>query len=138
MALTSEVFEHIFNPDQLLNEIYRILRPGGALIMTLLFAFPEHEEPFDFARCTKFGIRAILERAGFSEVRVNKLGSMIHAIGQLIAAYLFYNTKHNKIVQAIAQIALIAPVTILTEIFAVILPRDNMMYCNLIIEVRKL
>lgn len=32
---SSEVFEHIFNLPQILPELYRVLRPGGRMLITL-------------------------------------------------------------------------------------------------------
>jgi ubiquinone/menaquinone biosynthesis C-methylase UbiE len=37
-VLTSEVLEHVFNPDTFLSEINRVLRDGGILLLTALFA----------------------------------------------------------------------------------------------------
>ena len=35
LVLTQEVFEHIFHPDRAIKEIDRVLKPGGAYIMTV-------------------------------------------------------------------------------------------------------
>ncbi len=35
LVLTQDVFEHIFHPDRAINEIQRVLKPGGAFIMTV-------------------------------------------------------------------------------------------------------
>lgn len=61
-AFASEVFEHVFDLDGLLTEIHRIPKPGGFLLFSVPFAWSEHEEPFDFARYTSFGISHVLER----------------------------------------------------------------------------
>jgi SAM-dependent methyltransferase len=49
-VLTSEVLEHVFNPDEFLSEINRVLRNGGVLLLTVPFVWDEHEQPFDYAR----------------------------------------------------------------------------------------
>ena len=36
-VLTSEVLEHVFNPDEFLSEINRVLRDGGVLLLTVPF-----------------------------------------------------------------------------------------------------
>jgi ubiquinone/menaquinone biosynthesis C-methylase UbiE len=46
----SEVFEHVFNIEELLDEIHRVLKPGGKLGFTCPFVWDEHEQPYDFAR----------------------------------------------------------------------------------------
>ncbi len=35
LFVLQDVFEHVFNPDKALKEIERVLRPGGALVMTV-------------------------------------------------------------------------------------------------------
>ena len=46
-VLTSEVLEHVFNPDEFLSEINRVLRDDGVLLLTVPFVWDEHEQPFD-------------------------------------------------------------------------------------------
>jgi SAM-dependent methyltransferase len=64
-VLSSEVLEHVFNLPEILIEIHRVLVSGGSLLLTVPFAYPEHEVPYDFARYTRFGMKALLERHGF-------------------------------------------------------------------------
>src|SRR5436190_14960421 len=47
-VFSTEVMEHVPEPKDFLNEIYRVLKPGGVLIMTVPFMVPLHEEPYDF------------------------------------------------------------------------------------------
>jgi ubiquinone/menaquinone biosynthesis C-methylase UbiE len=61
----SEVLEHVFNLEGILSELHRVLKKGAQGLITTPFALPEHEVPYDFARYTSFGIKAILERNEF-------------------------------------------------------------------------
>lgn len=62
------VIEHIFNVQQLLNEIHRILKKGGKLYMTSPFFMPIHtwkSEKFyvdDFNRFTESSLRIFLSK----------------------------------------------------------------------------
>lgn len=69
-VLSLSVIEHLSEPQLMLNEAYRILKPGGALIMQVPWQWWIHEAPYDFFRYTPYGLRLILERAGFSEISV--------------------------------------------------------------------
>jgi hypothetical protein len=42
----------------------RVLRPGGRLLITAPFFYPEHEAPYDYWRATHQGLRSVLERHG--------------------------------------------------------------------------
>ncbi len=64
-VLCTEVMEHVPEPAAFLKEIHRVMKPDGLLIMTTPFLVPLHEEPYDFYRYTKHGIRHLLTGAGF-------------------------------------------------------------------------
>ena len=58
-----EVIEHVFSLSSLLSQIFTILRPNGYFLITIPFGWDEHEQPFDYARYTSFGIIHLLESA---------------------------------------------------------------------------
>lgn len=86
-VLLNEVLEHVFNPDEFLMELRRVLRPGGQILLTVPFAWIEHEKPFDYARYTSFGLKSLLEKNGFIVLRQEKIGTGVTAIFQLKNAY---------------------------------------------------
>ena len=83
-VLCSEVLEHVAEPQVLLDEAYRVLREGGALVLTTPFLVPVHDEPRDYYRFTLHGLRHLLGKAGF------RLESQEHfgALGGVILSFL--------------------------------------------------
>ncbi|MEB3335634.1 MAG: class I SAM-dependent methyltransferase [Cyanobacteriota bacterium] len=81
--LCSQVLEHSFTPEQLLAECHRVLRPGGVLLLTIPFLWPEHEQPWDSQRMTRFGLGRRLEAAGFRVERMLRLNPGPSALLQL-------------------------------------------------------
>jgi len=67
-VLCSEVLEHVARPWLVLPEIQRVMQPGGWLIITTLFAFPEHGYPDDYYRYSRQGMMLLLQDAGFGEI----------------------------------------------------------------------
>lgn len=72
VVFSSEVLEHSFDPETLLGEAHRVLRPGGVLLLSIPFFWPEHEQPNDSQRFTSFGLCKRLTDAGFLVTRVRK------------------------------------------------------------------
>ena len=86
-VLCTEVLEHVPDPDHVLGELGRVLRPGGTLILTAPFVFPIHEER-DYFRYTAQGFRALLDRQGFERVEVVPLGRAPTTLAVLTGLYL--------------------------------------------------
>lgn len=72
--ICAEVLEHVFRPDQVMREINRVLKEGGALLITVPFLTPIHADPDDFARFTDTFWQQSLEEIGFTEVTVIRQG----------------------------------------------------------------
>jgi hypothetical protein len=69
-----ETLEHITEPWTAIERMYAALEPGGLVILTTVFSFPIHECPGDYWRFTPDGLRYLLERAGFYEIRIDSQG----------------------------------------------------------------
>lgn len=59
--LCTEVMEHLYSPYIAVNEMKRVLKKGGKLILTTRFIFPLHDVPGDYFRYTKYGLRKLFE-----------------------------------------------------------------------------
>lgn len=62
LVLNLESIEHIAYPQKALDEIYRVLRPKGLLILTTVMHFKIHRAPKDYWRFTPDGIELLLNR----------------------------------------------------------------------------
>lgn len=57
-----EMLEHVHNPFDVMAEIYRVLKPGGKVILTTRFIYPIHEAPHDYYRFTHYGLKLLFKQ----------------------------------------------------------------------------
>lgn len=72
-VLSTQVLEHVFSPPAYLAEAFRVLRPGGKLILSTHGIWEDHGCPYDFWRWTADGLTRDVERAGFSVTKTYKI-----------------------------------------------------------------
>jgi SAM-dependent methyltransferase len=68
-VLSTQVLEHVQDPRVYLRECWRVLRPGGRLLLSTHGFFPYHPDPVDLWRWTGEGLRREVENAGFEVLR---------------------------------------------------------------------
>lgn len=73
VVIFTEVLEHTLNPFDAINEIYRILKPGGVLVMTTPFNFRIYNPLPDCWRISEHGLRHLLKN--FSSVEIEENGT---------------------------------------------------------------
>lgn len=80
-VILSDVLEHIAEPQGLLNEVCRLLKGnGGVLLLNVPFFYPIHEEPFDFYRYTRFSLDKMCKIAGLRVLEISPMGGLPEVI----------------------------------------------------------
>lgn len=80
-VLCLEVIEHVPTPERVIAEIYRILKPGGLLLLTAPMSWGLHYEPHDYWRFTPYGLCYLLQKHGFLVKEVVRIGGLVSLIG---------------------------------------------------------
>jgi SAM-dependent methyltransferase len=80
--LHTEVLEHVADFTTFLSECFRVLRPGGEMILTVPFQARFHYIPHDYWRFTPSGLSLILTHAGFTDISIRPRGTDV-----VVAAY---------------------------------------------------
>lgn len=75
-----EVLEHLRFPQAAFQELARVLRPQGMLLMTVPFLYPVHDAPHDYQRYTSHGLSRELEAIGF------KIEEIVPSMGAIESA----------------------------------------------------
>lgn len=64
------VLEHLYAPQTVLNESFRILRFGGKVFLQVPWQWWIHEAPHDYYRYTPFALKHMFEKAGFKNIAI--------------------------------------------------------------------
>lgn len=137
-CFSSQVFEHIFDLENSLQEIHRVLKPNGTCLFIVPFVWDEHEIPYDFGRYSSFGIVHVLKKNGFNIIKQEKDSHFAEVLMQLFCLYLYniLDTK-NKYLNTLLNIPFIFPFTLLGLVLKNITPRNYGLYFNNVIVAQK-
>ena len=138
-VFSSEVFEHVFNIDELLAEIHRVLKTGGCIGFTCPFAWNEHEQPYDYARYTSFAIKFLMEKHSFEVISFVKSTSFFETVMQMLATYVWENClPKNTWLRLFLTPFLVSPFNIIGKVLGKVLPHNSSLYHSNIVIARKI
>jgi SAM-dependent methyltransferase len=86
-ALGTEVLEHCPEPEIVLKETCRVLKPGGVFFFTVPFLWNLHEAPQDEYRYTPFSLERHLKNSGFKNVDIHATGGWHAAMAQMLGLW---------------------------------------------------
>jgi SAM-dependent methyltransferase len=101
-VISTQVLEHVSEPEAVLFESNRVLKPGGTLFLTAPQGFGEHQLPYDFFRFTRYGLKYLLEKTGFDVVSIKPRGGYFVFMAVMFMWFYLYlfpdsRTKSMKI-----------------------------------------
>ncbi len=116
-----EVLEHVHETESVLDEIARVLAPGGRLFLSVPFIYPIHDAPNDFKRFTRFGLSESLKRSGFDVKKMVAHGNTLVAALQMFNMGLLELCRdiylRNRILGLVCA-AFVYPITLVVNLLA--------------------
>lgn len=86
-VLCNAVLEHVFNAEDSMRELARVVKPNGHVVVAVPFLQPFHPCPTDFRRYTADGLAALGVRAGLDVVCVLPVHSITQTLGWILWEY---------------------------------------------------
>lgn len=84
-VVSFNTFEHLSDPDRAAAEIFRVLKPGGWLVVHTAFLQPVHEPPHHYYNTTEYGLRRWFRAFDIARVSVSENFHPAHVIAWLIS-----------------------------------------------------
>ncbi len=72
IVVSFQVLEHLSEPQTMLNEAFRILKPKGIIFISVPFQWHIHEAPYDYFRYTRYGLEYLLSKSGFEAIKIEE------------------------------------------------------------------
>ena len=88
------VLEHVVDPKKVVDEIYRVLKPGGIVYAETPFMQQVHEGAYDFTRYTVLGHRFLFKKFQLIDIGGNKGPEIAFAWS---AKYLVWSLTRNQL-----------------------------------------
>jgi SAM-dependent methyltransferase len=106
------VLEHVENPEEVIPEFFRVLKPGGYVVASVPFLQPEHKVPTDFQRYTKDGLERLFSHWGFEIVSSRSLFTVYHTLHWIISEWLHLN---SSFLYKVLRVIILPPLVLLSR-----------------------
>src|SRR6185437_11964911 len=74
--------EHVREPGCALREIARVLKTGGVFLTVVPHEWEVHQSPHDYFRYTRHGLEYLLQKAGFTDIRIQPVGGYFRLLAR--------------------------------------------------------
>lgn len=113
--INEAVLEHDKNPQALVREMYRILKQGGLIYITVPFVASFHSSPNDYYRWSKQGLRELLKDFKEEEIGIicGPTSAMLSIFNEWLAIILSFGLKHLHQVLLIILTIITSPLKII-------------------------
>jgi SAM-dependent methyltransferase len=91
------VLDDIAETTLFLDEVYRVLRPGGVLLLSVNQTWRTHDPPNDYYRWTKFGLKYVLEKSHFTVSEINPVGGLWAFVSTRMVFWLYETLGCNRL-----------------------------------------
>jgi SAM-dependent methyltransferase len=116
-AIHIVTIEHLSEPARALAEVARSLAPGGRLLVAAPHEWEVHQPPHDYFRYTRYGLRYVLEKAGFEVCDVRPAGGYFRLLARRLLNGLQFFSGGLRWVGFVPSAVLLVPPALILPFF---------------------
>ena len=95
----TQVLEHIDEPFRALDEIKRVLKKEGILILSVPFIYQAHAIPYDYFRFSEYALKKIMRKYNFEIIELHYQGYFGTTIISIINGFIWTLASKNKTIR---------------------------------------
>lgn len=109
------VLEHVKNPEAIIVEIKRVLKPGGLVYLSVPFIESFHSSPHDYNRWTKAGLQVLMKdfQAEKIGIRSGPTSALISILNEWLALLLSFGSRRLEQLWVIFFMVVTSPLRLL-------------------------
>ena len=81
-GLNVVTLEHVREPRRVVEEMARVVKPGGRILLVVPQEWEIHQAPHDYYRYTRYGLRYLVESAGLEVERIEPVGGFFRLLAR--------------------------------------------------------
>lgn len=120
-VIFTQVLEHVSNPNLALDEITRILKSDGILVISVPFIYQAHAQPHDYWRFSEHGIKKLLQDRGYEIKLFHYQGYLGTTIMSIINGFLWELSSKNRYIRNFILLPFLLIFFTLNNLFGIIL-----------------
>ena len=85
--ICAELLEHVWNPEAVLREVFRLLNKQGTTLISVPFLHRIHADPYDYGRYTDYYWSSLLQQIGFNNILIERQGLFFSVLVNFLKEY---------------------------------------------------
>ncbi len=122
-VILTQVLEHIDEPFKALDEIKRVIKKDGILVLSVPFIYQAHATPYDFFRFSEFGLKKLCKDYNFEILEFHRQGYIGTTIFSIINGFIWELSSKNKLLRNTILLPLLLIIFSINNIFGVVLDK---------------